>query len=586
MKKTMLKKVSCVAAMVLCLSLTACGGDSADKKDSQKTADETKTEESKRAAEKVTVKDLSDATEDEAWEYAEEFVEEIRENEPTFGDYEVSIADFGATVKEDTDMPAEEERELAIANTKAIYKAICDVSGQEKGGTVVVPAGVWYTSAIKLESNVNLHLEEGAILRFAESTDLYEGELMKELYGSELAFSRNEGIELYNYYAFLYAYGETNIAVTGKGKIDGQANVAEWGDWRSTGGVLAGYNLLKQGETEVPVEERLYGETDGEPGVAVDGYIRPNFVEFIDCDKVLLEDFTTANSPMWQIHPVYCSNVIIRGLKLNSLLSNNDGIDPDSCKNVLIEENVFNTGDDCIAIKSGKNADGLRVGIASENIMIQNNTMEEGHGGITLGSEASAGIRNVFARNNVMSSPREECALRFKNSTLRGNVLENIYYKDTTITAFKGTRDLIVFESDYGVEKETEYLKSEGLEIVERTPITRNVYIDGVKASQEQGGYLCNVGIYMRGIESSPITNVNFKNIEIERPTTFIDAQYVDGMTIDGGQTVKAKTKDILENCKNITFKNFKLVNCRRAVLEDYNGIENFTNENFTIVKE
>ena len=203
MKKIVLKKISCVLALSLCMSLCACG--SSEEKDKKKeTTEEKKEEKVKRAAEKVKVKDLSKATEDEAWEYAEEFVAEIRKNEPKFGDYKVSIADFGAKTGEN-EVSAEDEKTMAIANTKAIYKAICDVSKQKNGGTVVVPAGIWYTSAVKLESNVNLHLEEGAILRFSKDTSLFEGDLMKEVYGSELAFSINEGTELYNYYEFIYA---------------------------------------------------------------------------------------------------------------------------------------------------------------------------------------------------------------------------------------------------------------------------------------------------------------------------------------------------------------------------------------------
>lgn len=586
--KRLLKNISCVLAISLCMSLSACGSDSGKeekKAETEESKDDSKKEE-KRAAEKIEVKDLSDATEEEAWAYAEEFVADIRKNEPKFGDYEVSIADFGAVpVTEAVD--AEKERTLAIDNTKAIYKAICDVSSQKDGGTVVIPEGIWYTAAIHLESNVNLHLEEGAVLRFAKDTDLYAGELMQELYGSELTFTRSGGIELYNYSPFIYAIGKENIAVTGKGTIDGQADMAVWSGWRTLGEPTAANELLKQAETDVPVEERQYGESEGEAGTAIDGYMRPNFVEIIDCDRVLLEDFTTANSPMWQIHPVYCSNVTVRRLNLNSLLPNNDGINPDSCRNVIIEENIFNTGDDCIAIKSGKNADGIRVGIPSENIMIQNNTMQEGHGGITLGSEASAGIRNVFARNNTMESLAEECAIRFKNSTLRGNVLENIYYKDTYVTAFKNTRDMIVFESDYGVADETEYLQSAGIEVVERTPVTRNIYINGFYATQPENiSRLCENAIYMQGVEESPVSDVYFKNISIERPTTFMHLEYVDGLVLEDAEIIKGKEKDSFTGCKNITFRNVNFINCRKPVLEDYDSIENFTGENFNFTKE
>lgn len=580
-------KKRCMAlalAFVMTCGLTACGG-----KDSEKASQQTeKAQDSEGNAgqEEITVRDLSKAEPQEAWEYAEEIIQTVREQEPKFGDYEVSIADFGAQATEG-EVTKEEERAVAIGNTKAIYAAICDVNEQKEGGTVRVPAGTWYTAAIHLKSNVNLHLDEGAVLKFATDTDLYAGELMKELYGSELTFSRNGGIELYNYSAFIYAYQADNIALTGKGTIDGQASAIYWIPWRTLGEPTAGNHLLMQGETNVPVEERMYGESEGEAGVATDGYIRPNLVEFIDCDRVLMEDFTTANSPAWQLHPTYCSYVTIRRVNMHSLMANNDGIDPDSCKYMVIEENVFNTGDDCIAIKSGKNADGRRVGIASENIVIQNNTMEEGHGGITLGSEASAGIRNIFARDNHMENLAQECCLRFKNSPLRGNVLENIYYKDTYVSAFKNNRDMIVFQSDYGLETEMEYFQSEGFEPKQYKPVTRHVYIDGFCATQpENVPTLCENAIKMTGTEDSPIQDVHFSNIEVERPTAFMKASYIEDVTLEQATITKNKKPDVFENCKNVTYKDVSFVDSKLSKEEDYAGIEGFVSDNLSFMAQ
>lgn len=567
------KKCMVFLATILCIAQTGCGTEN-DKADERSGNNQTEKEE------QITVKDLSGASEDEAWEYAEEVIKEIRGREPQFGDYQVSIADFGAVASE-TDAAGEDERKLAQDNTRAIYKAVCDVNSQKFGGTVIVPAGTWYTAAIHLKSNVNLHLEEGAVLKFATDTDLYAGELMEELYGNKLTFVRSGGIELYNYSPFIYAYKADNIAITGSGTIDGQASGTCWIPWRTLGEPEASNYLLGQAENGVPVEERLYGESEEEPGTATDGYIRPNLIELIDCDNVLLEDFTTANSPAWQLHPVYCNYVTIRGVNINSLMANNDGIDPDSCKYVIIEENIFNTGDDCIAVKSGKNADGRRVGIASENIVIQNNTMQEGHGGITLGSEASAGIRNVFARNNHMESPAQECCLRFKNSTLRGNVLENIFYKDTYVSAFKNTRDMIVFQSDYGAETETQYLESAGIEIKKYAPVTRHVYINGFYAAQENASTaFCATAVSMTGTADSPVSDVHLKNIEVSRPDVFLKASYVDGLTLEDAVITRNRKKDTFEQCSDITFKNVTYAQTRQSALEDYSVIENFQSEN------
>lgn len=581
-----MKKKSLALLLMLalgCSTLFGCG-DKESKKEEDKKTEEQSEEAEGSEDDVIPVKDLSDATVEEAWEYCDEIVETIKEKEPSFGDYEVSIADFGATEGE---VSKEQERERAIANTKAIYAAICDVNEQKDGGVVKVPAGTWYTGPIHLKSNVNLQIEEGATLKFATDTDLYAGELTEELYGSELTFIRNNGIELYNYSPFIYAKDCKNIALTGKGTIDGQAGGEYWITWKTNGEDNAFYNLLMQGETGVPVEERLYGESEGELGVANDGYLRPNFVVFVNCDQVLIEDITTTNTPAWQLHPIYCNYVTIRGVNINSPTTpNSDGIDPDSCKYVLIENNIFNTGDDCIAIKSGKNEDGRRVNIASENIVIQNNTMQIGHGGVTLGSEASAGIRNVFARDNKMGNSAEECCFRFKNSTLRGNLFENCYYKNTEVPAFKATSEMILFESDYGVEKETEYLKSVGIEPEYHKPITRNVYIDGFYATpEEEVDRMAAVAIKMTGVEDSPITNIHFSNFEIQQAETFMDLKWVDGLTLENVTVKQNKYADIFENCKNITFKNVSILESKKSAEEDYAGIENFVSESFTVEK-
>lgn len=581
-----MKKRTFLAAAVLmsCIALVGCSNDKNKTNDAEKNAEESKDNDQNNQDDGISVKDLSEATPDEAWAYAEEIIAEVNAQAPTFGDYQVSIADFGA-VKKDADVAKEEERQLAIDNTKAIYKAICDVNEQEKGGTVQVPAGIWYTGPIHLKANVNLHLEEGAVLKFATDTDLYAGDLTKELYGSELTFVRSEGTEVYNYSPFIYAKDADNIALTGKGTIDGQASGEYWVQWKTSGAETASLDALtKMGEDGVDVEERKFGESDGEPGVATDGFIRPNFVVFVNCDHVLIEDFTTNNTPAWQIQPIYCNYVTVRGLNLNCPTSpNSDGIDPDSCKYVLIENNTFNTGDDCIAIKSGRNADGRRVNIPSENIVIQNNTMEVGHGAVTLGSEASAGIRNVFARNNTMNHTAEEVIFRFKNSTIRGNVLENVFYKDNTVTAFKSSRDMIVFESDYGVERETEFFESIGMKAPNEKPITRNVYIDNLNVTEDTKA---TIGIRMTGIESCPIENVHFTNINMGQVTKFMELSYVDGLTLENATIAKNKEVDTFTGCKNFTFKNITYKEPKKGKASDFSGIENFKEENVVFNQE
>lgn len=576
----MKKRTFMLAMIAACLSLTFIGCGSDKDKDKEKTDN---TEESadnsgeKTNEDGIPVKDLTDATVEEAWAYADEIIAEIQAKEPTFGDYQVSIADFGATVK-DAEVEKSEERQLAIDNTKAIYEAIKDVNAQEGGGVVNVPAGIWYTGPIHLLSNVNFHLEEGAVIKFATDTDLYAGDLTKELYGSELTFVRIEGTECYNYSPFIYAKDQDNVALTGQGTLDGQAAGEYWTRWKSNGEPESNNALRKMGAEGVDVEERKFGEASGEPGEVTDGYIRPNFVVFINCDQLLIEGVELINTPAWQVQPVYCNYVTVRGMNLNSPTNpNSDGIDPDSCKYVLIEDNTFNTGDDCIAIKSGRNEDARRVGIACENIVIQNNTMEIGHGAVTLGSEASAGIRNVFARNNTMNHAAEEVIFRFKNSTIRGNVFENVYYKDNTVTAFKPSRDMIVFECDYGVESETEYYESQGMKITSLDPITRNVYIDNLQCTEDTE---CKIAIRMQGIESCPIENVHFSNMTFGIVNQFMKLSYVDGLTLENCTIGENTEADTFTECKNLTFKNITFKKPWNNVTNDYSSIENFTEEN------
>ena len=182
--------------------------------------------------------------------------------------------------------------------------------------------------------------------------------------------------------------------------------------------------LFRMAEDDVPAAERVFGEFS---------YLRPNFLQFYRCRNVLIDGVTFRNSPMWQIHPVLCTNVTVRGVTVTGHGPNNDGCNPESCRDVLIEDCLFDTGDDCIAIKSGRNRDGRRIAVPSEGIVIRNCTMRDGHGGVTIGSEASGGVRNVFAEGCRMDSPRLERALRLKTNSYRGGFIENIYMRDVTV---------------------------------------------------------------------------------------------------------------------------------------------------------
>ncbi|QDP97084.1 glycoside hydrolase family 28 protein [Microlunatus elymi] len=317
----------------------------------------------------------------------------------------VKITDFGAVADGRTDC------------TAAIAASIGDVA-RTGGGRVVIPPGTYHTGPIHLLDDIDLHLTAGAVLQFSQDPDDY----------LPIVRTRYEGVDCYNYSPFVYAAGRANISLTGKGILDGSADDHHWWDWTRAGGDAgdgpAKRELLDAAAAGVPVAERRFGSGSR---------LRPGFVQFVDCRQVLVEGLTIRNSPMWVLHPLLCEDVIIRDVTVDSHGPNNDGCNPESCRNVLITGCTFDTGDDCIAIKSGKDHDGRRVNVPCENVVITDCLMRAGHGGITLGSETSGGIRNVVGERCTMDSPDLKRALRIKSSPRRGGVIENVRFRDITI---------------------------------------------------------------------------------------------------------------------------------------------------------
>lgn len=324
---------------------------------------------------------------------------------PAFPERELYITGFGAVGDGATDATA--------AITAAIEA--CHRAG---GGRVVVPAGDWPTGPLRLLSNVDLHLAAGATLRFSTDPSRY----------LPVVLTRWEGVELMGYAPLIYAFGQRNVAITGEGTLDGQADATHWWPWKAKTGPESQTpdrdRLFRQAQDGVPVAERVYGAGH---------YLRPPFIQMYRCTNVLVEGITIRSSPFWVIHPVLCSNVTVRKVTVLSLGPNSDGCDPESSTDVLIEETLFDTGDDCVAIKSGRNADGRRLAAPSERIVVRNCRMRAGHGGVTIGSEVSGGVRDVFAEGNVMSSPNLERGLRIKTNLARGGVVENVFMRDTEI---------------------------------------------------------------------------------------------------------------------------------------------------------
>ena len=406
---------------------------------------------------------------------------------PTFPDRDFVITAYGA--KPGTDC------------TDAIRAAI-DACNQSGGGHVVVPAGEWLTGAIQLKSNVNLHVVEGATLRWTFDLTKYP-----------VVFTRWEGVECMNYSPLIYAFGQENIAVTGEGTLDGGADWNTWWDWNKKSDPVKKQvpdrnKLVEMGEGNVPVAQRVFG-----PG----HYLRPNFIQPYRCRNVLIEGVKIIRSPMWEIHPVLSRNITVRGVSIDSHGPNNDGCDPESCTDVLIEKTIFDTGDDCIAIKSGRNNDGRRVNVPTENVIVRNCTMKDGHGGVVLGSECSGSIRNVFVENCTMDSPELDRALRFKSNAVRGGVLENVYLRNVKIGHVGEavlTIDLLYEEGAKGDFK----------------PIVRNVELDNVTSTGSPRV------MFIRGFAGAVIDDIRIRN------STFTGVTATEVVTHTGGISLQNVT--------------------------------------------
>ena len=404
-------------------------------------------------------------TEPTGWDLVPRILERIVP--PRFPGRDFDITRFGAVGDGQTDC------------TKAFAGAIeaCNRSG---GGRVVVPSGRFLTGAIHLRSNVNLHVSEGATLLFSTDSTKYLPNVL----------TRFEGVEVMNYSPLIYAIDCVNVAVSGPGKLDGQANNERWWPWKGNeafGWVKTSPNqnaarqkLFDMAERGVPPEQRVFGEG---------GYMRPSFIQPYRCRNVLIEDVHIVNSPMWEVHPVLSTNVTVRGVHISTHGPNNDGCDPESCRDVLIEGCFFDTGDDCIAIKSGRNADGRRIAVPSENIIVRQCEMRDGHGGVTIGSEISGGVRNVFAERCRMDSPSLDRALRFKNNAARGGTLEHIYMRDVTV----GQVAHAVLEIDFLYEE-----GPNGAFV----PVVRDVEMRNVTSAKSE------YALYIRNLERGTIDDV------------------------------------------------------------------------------
>lgn len=380
--------------------------------------------------------------------------------------------------------------DASFLNDSIINGAIAELSANG-GGVVKVPAGVYHTAGIVLKDNVNLHLCEGSVLSFSTR---YEDYL-------PVVWTRWEGYDCFNYRPLIYGNDVKNVAVTGKGVIDGNASAEIW--WWMKGRKDLGFVdgmpsqithgrkvLFQQVMDGVDYHERIMG--DG-------AYLRPQLFNIMKGENILLEGVTFKNSPFWVIHPVLCRNVIVKDVTVDSHGANNDGCDPESCKGVLIEGCHFITGDDCIALKSGRNEDGRAWGVPCEDVIIRNCLMEDGHGAITIGSEISGGARNIYAENCTVDSPEMYNAVRIKSNTCRGGVIEDIHVRN--IEVLKCKKAAIIIDLVYEPNENS----TRGF-----YPFVRNVSVDKLNLKS------CHTFVKIAGLKEKPcIDNIHVSDCRV-----------------------------------------------------------------------
>jgi polygalacturonase len=487
--------------------------------------------------------DLARYTQDLPFEFPEP-------QRPSFPDLRASIVNYGGVGDGVTD------------NSAAFARAMQEISAAG-GGHLVVPGGVWYTGPITFADHVDLHLEEGAIILFSDNFDDYP-----------IIETTFEGLDTRRCISPLNAEGKSDIAITGFGTIDGNGDAWRWvkkskltdAQWQA---LLARGGCVNESEDIwFPTEavrsayERadmnvVRGVESEEEWQALRDYLRPVLLSFRNCRNVLLEGVCFENSPAWNLHPFLCENIIINNVMVvNPWYSQNgDGLDLECCRNALIVNSKFDVGDDAICVKSGKDEDGRRRGVACENVVVDGCSVYHGHGGFVVGSEMSGGVKNVSVRNCTFLGT--DVGLRFKSTRGRGGVVENIYIDN--IQMINIPTECLLFDLYYSGKSASEMLAEGNVtpqeesipEVSEETPCFRNIYISRIRCRNARRA------MYFNGLPEMPITNINVKDAQISA-TLGIELCESDGVRLDSVQvTVAEGTALSLTHVKNFEASNF-----------------------------
>ncbi len=443
-------------------------------------------------------------------------------------------------------------------NTKSINEAIaaCNKKG---GGVVMIPTGMWLTGPVVLLSNVNLYLQKNAIVQFTRDFTQYP-----------LVEGNWEGLPQMRNQSPVSAANATNIAITGLGIIDGGGDAwrmvkkeklteSAWKKLVASGGVLSEDN-----KTWYPTESSEKGSQLKNPGqitgektpgfyTEVKDFLRPNLLVLANCNKILLEGVTFQNSPAWCLHPLMSENITVRNITVKNpwYAQNGDGIDLESCKNVLIENSVFDVGDDGICIKSGRDAEGRKRGMPTQDVIIRNCTVYAAHGGFVIGSEMSGGAKNIWVNDCTFIGT--DIGLRFKTTRGRGGVVENIFINNITMKDIIG--EAILFDMYYAAQdpialtgEKREPPKVETKPVTEETPQFQNIYITNVVADGAEKA------IFVRGLPEMNVKNIVMQDMVLQA-NHGLDMTEGTDITLRNVQILTKETNPVLNihNSKNIT---------------------------------
>src|SRR5690554_628866 len=423
---------------------------------------------------------------------------------PTFPDRHVNLLDYGGNPDGIT------------LNTSAFADAMQDLS-KKGGGTLIVPKGIWFTGPIVFESNINMYLEKGALILFSPDKDLYP--LVETIF---------EGLETRRCQSPISGRNLENIAITGEGSINGSGEAwrplkkekvteSHWKSVVSSGGVVRGDNYWFPSEGSLKGHEMSdmnvpRKEMSEEMWLEIKDFLRPVMVSFIECKNLYLQGVLFENSPAWNIHPLMCENVILDGVFIRNpgYSQNGDGLDLESCVNSIIVNSLFDVGDDGICIKSGKDEEGRLRGRPTENVIVENCKVFQGHGGFVVGSEMSGGVKNISVKNCQFLGT--DVGLRFKSNRGRGGVVENIFISD--IYMFNIATESFLFDLFYGGKSASEALADGDttptgeprLPVTEKTPVFRNIFVKNLVSRNARRAMLFN------GLPEMNIENINLEN--------------------------------------------------------------------------